>query len=142
MFPKSIDAVSCSSSIILDDIINGNVTTDGQSFFLGLTQLDSQLANLDGNLTTINSSMTNLKSSSANITTVHTAGTNALTNIAKIPNNVGLSDDPKLQRALERWLPMRGDTEPEERGEIAPEPRGDLPRAVTKLPEVARLIKM
>ena len=24
---------------------------------------------------------------------------------AKIPNNVGLSDDPKLQRALERWLP-------------------------------------
>jgi benzoyl-CoA 2,3-dioxygenase component B len=24
---------------------------------------------------------------------------------SKIPNNVGLSDDPKLQRALERWLP-------------------------------------
>jgi benzoyl-CoA 2,3-dioxygenase component B len=24
---------------------------------------------------------------------------------AKIPNNVGLSDDPKLQRALEKWLP-------------------------------------
>ena len=24
---------------------------------------------------------------------------------AKIPNNVGLADDPKLQRALERWLP-------------------------------------
>jgi benzoyl-CoA 2,3-epoxidase subunit B len=24
---------------------------------------------------------------------------------AKIPNNVGLSDDPKLQRALEQWLP-------------------------------------
>jgi len=24
---------------------------------------------------------------------------------AKIPNNVGLSDDPKLRRALERWLP-------------------------------------
>lgn len=24
---------------------------------------------------------------------------------AKIPNNVGLADDPKLQKALERWLP-------------------------------------
>ena len=24
---------------------------------------------------------------------------------AKIPNNVGLADDPKLQRALEKWLP-------------------------------------
>ena len=24
---------------------------------------------------------------------------------SKIPNNVGLSDDPKLKRALERWLP-------------------------------------
>jgi benzoyl-CoA 2,3-dioxygenase component B len=33
-----------------------------------------------------------------------TAGTTVDLN-SKIPNNVGLSDDPKLQRALESWLP-------------------------------------
>jgi benzoyl-CoA 2,3-dioxygenase component B len=33
-----------------------------------------------------------------------TAGTTVDLN-SKIPNNVGLADDPKLQRALERWLP-------------------------------------
>lgn len=30
---------------------------------------------------------------------------NAVDLDSKIPNNVGLSDDPKLKRALERWLP-------------------------------------
>ncbi len=34
-----------------------------------------------------------------------TATSNSVDLTAKIPNNVGLSDDPKLQRALERWLP-------------------------------------
>jgi benzoyl-CoA 2,3-dioxygenase component B len=34
-----------------------------------------------------------------------TATTNTVDLSAKIPNNVGLSDDPKLQRALEKWLP-------------------------------------
>jgi|JI9StandDraft_1071089.scaffolds.fasta_scaffold350257_2 hypothetical protein len=57
MIPKAVSSSSCASSIILDDIINGNVTIDGSSFFLGLQQLDTQLANLQGNLTTINNSM-------------------------------------------------------------------------------------
>src|SRR5688572_17332934 len=34
-----------------------------------------------------------------------TATTTTVDLNAKIPNNVGLSDDPKLQRALEKWLP-------------------------------------
>ncbi len=34
-----------------------------------------------------------------------TASTTTVDLNAKIPNNVGLSDDPKLQRALEKWLP-------------------------------------
>ena len=81
-------SVSCASSIILDDMLNGNVTQDGSSFFVGLYQLNQQLGFLKSNLTTINSTMANLQSSSANMTAVSTAATNALTNIAKIPNNV------------------------------------------------------
>ena len=44
---------------------------------------------------------------------------------AKIPNNVGLADAPKLLRALEKWLP-EAETEFRESGkittEIAPAP--------------------
>jgi hypothetical protein len=88
MIPKAMNSMSCASSIILDDIINGNVTSSGSNFFLGLKQLDTQLGNLNGNLTTINNSMSNLQPSSANMTAVTTAASNALSDTAKIPNNV------------------------------------------------------
>ena len=81
-------SVSCSTSIILDDIINGNVTLDASSFFLGLNQLNTQLGNLNGNLTSINSSMANLQTGSANMSAVLAAGNQALTDTAKIPANV------------------------------------------------------
>lgn len=88
MIISTFDSVSCASSIILDDILNGNVTTDGSSFFVGLNQLYTQLGNLNTNLTTINSTMANLLPNSSNMTAVSTAATTALTNIAKIPKNV------------------------------------------------------
>ncbi len=80
--------MTCASSIVLDDLLNGNVTTDGSSFFTGLNQLYVQLGYLDGNLTSINTTMANLATSSTNITNVQNDATTALTNIAKIPNNV------------------------------------------------------
>ena len=67
-------SVSCATSIIFDDVLNGNVTNDASSFFMGLRQLDTQLGNLNSNMTTINSSMSNLKSGSANMSAVLTAG--------------------------------------------------------------------
>ncbi len=82
-----MSSTSCASAIILDDIINGNVSTSGK-FFSGLKQIDTQLGYLDGNLTTVNNSMVNLKSTSANMTTVNTAGNTALSDTAKVPNNV------------------------------------------------------
>lgn len=80
--------MTCATSIVLDDLINGNVTTDGSSFFAGLIQLDTQLGYLNGNLTAINNSMANLAPTSTNITNVQNDATTALTAIAKIPNNV------------------------------------------------------
>lgn len=72
----------------MDDILNGNVTSDGSSFFVGLHQLSTQLGYLNGNLTSINNTMANLKSSSANMTDASTKAATALSDIAKIPNNV------------------------------------------------------
>jgi hypothetical protein len=84
----SLDSMTCASAIVLDDLMNGNVTTDGTSFFAGLSQIKLQLGYLDGNLTSINNSMANLASGSTNITNVQNDATAALTAIAKIPNNV------------------------------------------------------
>ena len=86
-------STTCATSIIFDDILNGNVTQDGASFFLGLNQLHTQLGNLNGNLSTINSSMANLQTGSANMTAVLTAGDQALNDTAKIPNNVVAGGD-------------------------------------------------
>lgn len=85
---NSLDSMTCASSIVLDDLLNGNVTTDGSSFFTGLTQLNIQLGYLNGNLSSINTTMANLATGSTNITNVQNDATTALTNIAKIPNNV------------------------------------------------------
>ena len=87
MITSAFNSVSCASSIILDDILNGNVTTDGSSFFVGLNQLYTQLGYLSTNLSSINTTMSNLQPNSSNITAVNSAATNALTDIAKIPNN-------------------------------------------------------
>ena len=70
MFPQSTTSVGCATSIIIDDILNGNVTTDGSSFFTGLTQLHAQLGYLSSNLTSINSTMAGLQTGAANITLV------------------------------------------------------------------------
>lgn len=80
--------MTCATSIVLDDLINGNVTSDGSSFFSGLNQINVQLGYLNGNLTAINNTMANLAPSSPNITNVQNDATAALTAIAKIPNNV------------------------------------------------------
>lgn len=79
--------MTCASSIVLDDLMNGNVTTDGTSFFAGLNQINVQLGYLNGNLTAINNTMVNLAPSSTNMTNVQNDAAAALTAIAKIPQN-------------------------------------------------------
>lgn len=80
--------MTCASSIVLDDLMNGNVTTDGTSFFSGLNEINVQLGYLNGNLTAINNTMANLAPSSTNMTNVQNDATAALTAIARIPKNL------------------------------------------------------
>lgn len=78
----------CASSIIIDDLLNGNVTVDGSSFFTGLIQLNTQLRHLNGNLTAINTTMANIAVNSTNMSVLQKDTTNSLANIAKIPKNL------------------------------------------------------
>lgn len=52
--------MGCSLAIFTDDLINGNVTLDGTSFFTGLTLFSSNLNFLDTNLTNIQNNLTDL----------------------------------------------------------------------------------
>lgn len=40
---KSMQASGCAISILIDDMINGNVTTDETAYFLGVKTLDNEL---------------------------------------------------------------------------------------------------
>ena len=53
-FGPAISDLGCSVSILLDDVLNGNVTQDGSAFFVGLKTFLIQNANLNGNISNIN----------------------------------------------------------------------------------------
>jgi hypothetical protein len=64
----SIGNMNCAKSIMLDDLLNGNVTDDASSFFSGLKQIDTQLGYLNGNISSINTTLSNIVPGSTNIT--------------------------------------------------------------------------
>jgi hypothetical protein len=77
-------------AIFTDDLLNGNVTTNGSSFFTGLNVFSNNLAKLSGNLSSINTALNDLSSTSSG--TSYTAVNNiatATTAIKKIPDNAG-----------------------------------------------------
>lgn len=77
-------------AIFTDDLLNGNVTTDGSSFFTGLNVFSSNLNKLSGNLSAINTALSDLSSTSSgtSYTAVNSIAT-AQTTIKKIPDNAG-----------------------------------------------------
>jgi hypothetical protein len=83
--------LSCSLAIFTDDLLNGNVTLSGTSFFTGLNTFSNNLNKLSGNLSTINTAFSDLASASSG--TSYTAYTNVGTvqtnYVKKIPDNTG-----------------------------------------------------
>lgn len=51
----SMKSVGCSFAVVFDDIINGNVTSDGNGFFIGMEGLSRELGELNDNLATAQS---------------------------------------------------------------------------------------
>ncbi len=79
---NAISSISCSIAVVPDDLLNGNVTADGQNFFTGLNMLYQSLSWFDGNLTSINNILTKFDSTNSNMTTVIADGY-VLTNSTK-----------------------------------------------------------
>jgi hypothetical protein len=87
----SLNNMGCSLAIFTDDLLNGNVTTDGTSFFTGLNVFSSKISDLSSNLGTITTSLSDLSNTAAgdsktyvgNIATVET------TYLQPLPTNAG-----------------------------------------------------
>lgn len=91
-FGPSISNVGCSVSIFVDDLLNGNVSTSGQSFFTGLNTLSAQLSYLDSQLGTINTAIDDLTDTNPASSDTLTAFNNvdaARTLVQQIPNPAG-----------------------------------------------------
>ena len=70
---------------MMDDIINGNVTSDGTKFFVGTTVMIQEVTKLGQNFSDISTDMAGL--SGATMTATITNVTAAKTNVRKVPNN-------------------------------------------------------
>ncbi len=57
-FANGLGDMACASSIMFDDIVNGNVTLDGQNFFIGVNNLITEVGNLNANLGDIQNNIT------------------------------------------------------------------------------------
>ena len=73
--------LACSTAILVDDLLHGNVTSSGNSFFTGLITLTNEIDNLDSNLSNINAQLTDL-------TGIGTSSDNALTDVTNVLSTV------------------------------------------------------
>jgi len=53
--------MSCSAAIFTDDLLNGNVTDNGTSYFVGLNNFKNQMDDLNNNLTDIKNALNTIK---------------------------------------------------------------------------------
>lgn len=75
-FKKGISDFQCSTSMLFDDVINGNVTADGSTFFTGISTMITSVNSLNANMADIRGNMTDLKNTlNTVVTTLTTAKT-------------------------------------------------------------------
>lgn len=88
----AFNSLSCSLAVFTDDLLNGAVTTNQSSFFVGLTTFSSNLTDLSTNLNFITGNMTDLKQTGSGVTDASVTNVQAVeTNIKNIPDNAGTS---------------------------------------------------
>lgn len=59
-FGPAISNMGCAVSIFVDDVLNGNTSSSGTTFFTGLNTLTAQLTNLNNSLASINGNFSDL----------------------------------------------------------------------------------
>lgn len=84
-FKEGLGDIQCSLSMMLDDVVNGNLTTAGQ-YFIGVDPLITQIGALNSNVGVVNTSMTNLNSTLNGLGAIFIA---MAENVKKVPDGLG-----------------------------------------------------
>jgi hypothetical protein len=80
----------------MDDLINGNVTSSGTTFFSGTVMLSTSLGYLNGNITNIQNNISQLSTGNATMTGYLNHASTAANNVQLIPNNALTSASPSI----------------------------------------------
>lgn len=92
-FGQSFNNMGCSLAIFTDDLLNGNVTLNGSSYFTGLHTFSSSLNDFSGNLSNIQTQLNDLSNSGGGLSYGYVTNINTVqnNNVKKIPDNAGAS---------------------------------------------------
>lgn len=96
--------MGCCTAIVFDDLLNGNATIDGKTFFTGLNTLNSQVSALNSSLTDINGNFSDFTTSggSSDSDTALTNINAARDEVKQIPSTTG----PSYQMTLTYQTPI------------------------------------
>lgn len=90
----SIKTMQCGVSLTFDDLINGNITSDNSTFFMGAKTLQNYLLDFKGNISNIiNNFTTNLQTDVSNLNGNLTQGK---TDIIALPTNTNTNNSYSL----------------------------------------------
>lgn len=73
--------------MMFDDITNGNATSDGSAFFIGIVKLIEEIGNLNTNMAGVNTELNKL-GNGGNMASYVSNVNDASTKVRKVPNNV------------------------------------------------------
>jgi phage gp45-like len=77
----AFEDIECSTAVMFDDIINGNVSFDGDSFFIGVETLGTELGKVNGNISNLETEMDTISSDGSTMASLYTDIDSALTEI-------------------------------------------------------------
>lgn len=87
----AVTKLGCAALITADDILNGNVTESGSSFFTGIQTIYNQLSTLQGLMTNINTNIADAQNTNPPPTAMYNAKqalSTAKTDVTKVPTGV------------------------------------------------------
>ena len=84
---RNYEEVACSTGVVLDDVINGNVSfTDPEVYFTGVRTLDTQLRDMNAKINQLNVEVAKLGNAAPGVVDAKTKITNSKTSTAQIPS--------------------------------------------------------
>lgn len=88
-FKEAVKSTRCGFAILFDDVVNGNITQDGQNFFMGLDLLKVDITDLKNEIASFRGSINPITSNGTVTSEILTETDTAMDNLKKVPDGSG-----------------------------------------------------